>query len=250
MICHTPVIPMRRGANAKFTLIELLVVIAIIAILAAMLLPALSAARESARSTHCLNQQKQISTAFACYIDDSADYYPPYLYPYNNSTDTWVTLLTKNLYVESPQTFFCPSFASEYKYSRLGSGDSFAEVKNNLDRSKVISYGYNYYWLGADKGDAKPVPTKNRAAIARPSDVVVFADAARTIGSPVQGSFRIAPNVAYSYGGYSDIHDRHSDSAIIAWVDGHVSRETKAKENIQGHKNGSQEDMYYFRTDY
>src|SRR5207249_2115418 len=65
------------STNHAFTLIELLVVIAIIAILAALLLPALSRAKSNAQSAACLNNLKQLQTAWLMYVHENNDFLPP-----------------------------------------------------------------------------------------------------------------------------------------------------------------------------
>ncbi|HEY3267192.1 MAG TPA: DUF1559 domain-containing protein [Armatimonadota bacterium] len=104
---------MRKRA---FTLIELLVVIAIIAILAAILFPVFAKARERAMTVTCLNNLKQLGTAFQMYTQDTEgrlpfwhDRNPPPVEFRNASTTstTWDVYIYP--YVKAKQSFTCPS---------------------------------------------------------------------------------------------------------------------------------------------
>jgi prepilin-type N-terminal cleavage/methylation domain-containing protein len=68
----------RAARSAAFTLIEMLVVIGIIGVLAALLLPALTSAREKARRTSCLNNLNQFSKGLESHCRDFGGYFPCY----------------------------------------------------------------------------------------------------------------------------------------------------------------------------
>ena len=97
-------IPSLRMARSLFTLIELLVVIAIIAILAAMLMPALQRARDTAKQSNCLSNQKQMGMAMTGYTSDNSDFFPKLLHSgftamYGSGGGIWLAALVRGKYI-------------------------------------------------------------------------------------------------------------------------------------------------------
>ena len=92
---------MQRSQGSKgFTLIELLVVIAIIAVLAAILFPVFAQARDKARMTTCINNERQISIALEIYVQDNNGMYP--------AAATWLGDISNKI-GSNPAILHCPS---------------------------------------------------------------------------------------------------------------------------------------------
>lgn len=157
----TSAFPPAKSARSGFTLIELLVVIAIIAILAAILFPVFAQAREKARQTTCLSNEKQMGTAMMMYVQDFDEQFPMLqyydqnglpviwssaIYPYVKNGESSNVVNGTTYYYGLGGVWRCPSFPSEqtaqYGISQIiarnGSGTWQA---NNTPNYQIITVG-------------------------------------------------------------------------------------------------------------
>ena len=216
---------MNRVRKSGFTLIELLVVIAIIAILAAILFPVFAQAREKARNTACLNNQKQIGTALLTYSQDWDQTFPHY----DNAASLWISPLEKIIktarsVASASNVFICPSTSSN-PGSGFGTDSKTQWVWGSgkeTDRGSAVgSYTHNGWMYGCSEGEVK-----NTAGTMFDSDGV-WIDAWPTHLQPIAKSgTKVGPNKA----GIERIAiDRHNNGINVVFVDGYAKYYNRLK---------------------
>jgi prepilin-type N-terminal cleavage/methylation domain len=224
----------RKIERKPFTLIELLVVIAIIAILASMLLPALTRARDVAKSSSCLNQQKQVGLSFFAYSNDNDGFLPPISYRSNtNEFPLWNRTLADTGYIPAGM------LVKGAKSMLVCPGNPFLQGSYYTDWNV---YGMPYFWdRSSYTGWGTPIDGWRKANIApyagvwilkqivKPSTRFMLGDSTGVDGNnkPV---YRIRV-----YGGVSSerLDLPHMRKANALFADGHaksLSRETLVNE--------------------
>ncbi|MBK7405954.1 MAG: prepilin-type N-terminal cleavage/methylation domain-containing protein [Phycisphaerales bacterium] len=255
-----PPAPRARGLRPRapkpapaFTLIELLVVIAIIAILIAILLPALGKARQTARTTACGSNLRQIHIMIEDYMVASRDVLPPHRSPDNGNPDSkwwWATLLYPTDF-DTPQKRknadwdVLAGVYSLFKCPELHQNNEWQGIKWEwrFDAHRV-SYGYNAFWLGFSpytKADAKGMdswwatrdgkhlrtkPSLRIDEVIRPSETISVGDS----NPKPDGKWSMSLWMPYIDLAKEGITTRHGNKGNTIMLDGHY--ETLADEEV------------------